>query len=85
MAHGGKVHITSTGPVIAIDDSCYIWISHIFNGHWVASNTKECSIVLQLTIDHLRALMEAHFSHNFVPCVMAMFVLHYQLFLSKLK
>ena len=87
-----NVHITSTGHVVAIDDSCYIWIGHIFNGPGVASHAEECSIEHPLTTDPLCALMEslqAHFSHNFVPCVMAIasaiFVLHYQLFLSKLK
>ena len=86
------VHLSSSGALVSTDESSYIWISHVFTGPGVAPNVQECSIELPLQTDPLCALMEslkAKYSHNFLPCVLAMasavFVLHYQLMLSKLK
>lgn len=82
----GKVHLSSAGNLVALEDSRYIWIGHVFTGKGVASNTDQCTIELPLMTDPLCALMEAlkiHFGHNFVPCVMTMasavLALHYEL------
>ena len=85
-------HLSSAGKQIKIEDSCYIWIGHVFAGHDVASDGDQCSIELPLTTDPLCSLLTTlrdNFEHNFIPCVMTMAAgilnLHYQTMLKKWK
>ena len=86
------VHLSSTGELIAINDSRYVWIGDVFCGDGVASATDQCAIELPLTTDPLCSLMASlrdHYQHNFVPCVMTMaagiLCLHYPTMLKKCK
>lgn len=87
-----NVHLSSAGELIAMEDSGYIWIGHVFSGQGVACNYDQCTIELPLTTDPLCALMKNlrnHYGHNFIPCVMtiasAILALHYQSIQRKLK
>ncbi len=91
-ALSGSVYISSTGEVMSIESSRYVWIGHMFCGAGVARDTDQCRIELPLTTDPLCALLErlkVHYGHNFMPCVLTMaatiLALHYQSMLKKLK
>ncbi len=70
-----NAHLSSSGALIPIKGSPYVWIGDIFIGHGVARDTDQCSIELPLTTDPLCTLMEClrvRYGHNFMPCVLTM-------------
>ena len=87
-----NVYLSSTGQPIAMEESNYIWIGHVFAGQGVAHDTDQCTIELPLTTDPLCALMKTmklHYGHNFIPSVMTMasavLALHYESMLKKIE
>ncbi len=48
-----NAHLSSSGALIPIEGSLYVWIGDVFTGHGVARDTDQCSIELPLTTDPL--------------------------------
>ncbi len=87
---GPNVYINSEGQLINPDATSNVWIGHLYDGPGIAPNRTSCNILLPLSIDPLRCLidhMHSNLAHNFYPGLLVMgsfaMALHYETILSK--
>lgn len=87
---GENICISSNGMINS--SSKHIWISNVFSGMGIPSQSMGCNISLPLSTEPLNPLLNAlclHFSHNFYPALLligsAAFVLHYQELIKHLR
>lgn len=88
---GPNFYISSSGNLVDISESKYIWIGDIYSGQGIPK-VSCCDINLPLSTTSLSLLLDAlhlRLSHNFYPALLLMgstaFVLHYEEFIEKLR
>ena len=81
---GPNCHINSDGILVNLDESSYVWISHLYSGPGVAPHQSACNVMLPLDAKALPSLittLKDVMQHNFIPSLLALgacaMALHY--------
>ena len=81
---GPNCHINSDGILVNLDESSYVWISHLYSGPGVAPHQSACNVMLPLDAKALPSLittLKDVMQHNFIPSLLVLgacaMALHY--------